>query len=115
MSYGRSTNIGRVLAALAVCAALAGCSNYYFDRRDTVSMSAGDAHASNRVTHMVDPWPRASGNRNIAFNGQTMQAAVERYRRGKVTRPVNATTSSASYGAPPLVQVAPTSVSSGTP
>jgi hypothetical protein len=53
--------------------------------------------ASNRVTHMVDPWPAASANRNIAFNGEVMQHAVERYRQGRVIPPVNATTSSAAY------------------
>ena len=31
----------------------------YLDRRDTVSFAAGDAVATNKVTHMVDPWPAA--------------------------------------------------------
>jgi len=38
---------------------------------------------------MVDPWPPDSGNKNIAFNGQKMQAAQERYRTGKVIQPVD--------------------------
>jgi len=38
---------------------------------------------------MVDPWPSRSGNTNIAFNGQKMQSAVERYRTDKVTPPVS--------------------------
>ena len=42
---------------------------------------------------MVDPWPPHSGNTNIAFNGQKMQSAVERYRTDKVTPPVDPTTS----------------------
>ena len=46
---------------------------------------------------MVDPWPPHSANRNIAFNGEKMQTAVERYRTGQVIPPVNATTSSAAY------------------
>ncbi len=50
--------------------------------------------ATNRVTHMIDPWSRASANREIAFNGEKMQTAVERYRTGRVIPPVNATTSS---------------------
>jgi hypothetical protein len=53
--------------------------------------------AANRVTQMVDPWPASSANRNIAFNGEVMQRAVERYREGRVIPPVNATTSSAAY------------------
>ena len=46
---------------------------------------------------MVDPWPPSSANKNIAFNGEKMQTAVERYRQGRVIPPVNATTSSVAY------------------
>ena len=49
-------------------AALAGCSEY-LDRRETISLSGGNAVATNEVTQMVDPWPRDSANRNIAYNG----------------------------------------------
>jgi hypothetical protein len=89
------------LATLALTAsvALAGCSDIYFDRRESISLSAGDAVMTNEVTHMVDPWPPHSADRNIAFNGEKMQAAVERYRTNQVTPPVNATTSSAGYSA----------------
>ncbi len=48
---------------------------------------------------MVDPWPRGSGNRNIAYNGQKMQAAVERYRTDRVIPPTSATTSVFEAGA----------------
>ena len=41
---------------------------------------------------MDDPWPRNSGNTNIAFNGQKMQMAIERYRNNKVTPPTDPTT-----------------------
>jgi hypothetical protein len=82
---------------LVAATALTGCSDIYFDRRETISLSAGDAIKANQVTHMVDPWPPHSANRNIAFDGQKMQSAVERYRTNKVTAPVNATTSSAGY------------------
>lgn len=98
---------------LAICAlvgasALAGCSNpdLYLDRRESISLSAGDDVYSNQVAHMVDPWPPQSANRNISFNGQRMQAAVERYRTNKVIPPTNATTSSAGYQAP-VIAVAP--------
>jgi hypothetical protein len=73
----------------------------YLDRRESISLSAGDALYSNQVTHMVDPWPAASANRDIAFNGQKMQGAVERYRTNRVIPPTNATTSSAGYAAAP--------------
>jgi hypothetical protein len=85
--------------ALVAATALTGCSDIYFDRRESISLSAGDAVYSNQVTHMVDPWPAHSANRNIAFDGQKMQSAVERYRTNKVTPPINATTSSSGYAA----------------
>jgi hypothetical protein len=88
------------LAALALAATVAGCSDpdLYTDRRETVALSAGDAVAANKVTHMVDPWPPYSGNRNIAFDGNKMQSAVQRYRTGKIIQPVSPMTSSAQYG-----------------
>lgn len=95
MSWSR-TDI-RPLGALALMTALTGCSDIYFDRREHIVPNAGEAMATNRVTHMVDPWPRSSANRNIAFNGEVMQTAVERYREGRVIPPVNATTSSTAY------------------
>jgi hypothetical protein len=84
-------------AALLVAVALAGCSDLYTDRRLSIAYSAGDAVATNRLTQMVDPWPRASAQRNIAFNGEKMQRAVQRYRTDTVIAPVNATTSSSQY------------------
>ena len=56
---------------------------------------SGDAMATNRVTQTIDPWPPASGKRNIAYNGEKAATASERYRTGRVIPPVNATTSSA--------------------
>jgi hypothetical protein len=84
-------------AAAMLCTVAAGCSDIYYDRRDTISPAGGDALMANQVTQMVDPWPAHSNNRNIAFNGEKMQSAVERYRTNKVTPPVNATTSSSGY------------------
>ena len=76
-----------LVPALLAAATLAGCADadFYFDRRDTISLHAGDAIASNIVVQTVDPWPRAAANRNIPANGDRMQAAGERYRTGKTT------------------------------
>jgi hypothetical protein len=81
-----SSNILRATALAALLAALAGCSEY-LDRRDTISLNGGNSVATNKVSQMVDPWPRTSGNKNIAFNGEKMQAAVERYRTNRVIAP----------------------------
>lgn len=85
--------------------ALSGCSEYLV-RRDAISLDAGDAVMTDRVTHMVDPWPRESADKNIAFNGEVMQSAVQRYRTGRVTPPVGIGTGSA-YQAPPPAAPAP--------
>jgi hypothetical protein len=82
-----------VLLALAASCALSGCSDIYFDRRETIVPSAGNAMAVNQITMMVDPWPPHSANRNIAFNGERMAGAVERYRTRNVIRPMNPLTS----------------------
>jgi hypothetical protein len=96
--YCRSAT--RTIVAVAVLAVtLGGCSEYYFDRRDTVALYSGEAMAANRVTHMIDPWPAASGQRNIAYSGEKAATAAERYRTGRIIPPVNATTSSAAYTA----------------
>jgi hypothetical protein len=87
----------KLAAAALIAAVLAGCSDIYFDRRDTIALHSGEAMAANRVTHVIDPWPPASANRNIAFNGEKMQTAAERYRTGRIIPPVNATTSSLQY------------------
>jgi hypothetical protein len=95
MSRSR-TDAARPLAVAAVLAAtLAGCSSadLYLDRRETMHLSAGDAIAANKVTHMVDPWPPASANKNIVFNGDKMQSAAERYRTGRIIQPKSPTTS----------------------
>ena len=95
-----SRSVTRTIGAAALLGAmLGGCSEYYFDRRDTVSLHSGEAMAANRVTQMIDPWPAASGRRNIAYSGEKAAIASERYRTGRIIPPVNATTSSAAYAA----------------
>jgi hypothetical protein len=76
-----------VIAATVFASMLAGCSDIYYDRRETVAFGGGDSVATNRTIHMIDPWPRHSGDRNLVFNGERMQRAVECYRADKVTTP----------------------------
>ena len=81
-----SNNMLRGLALAGVLVLLASCSEY-LDRRETISLNGGDAMASDRVTMMVDPWPRVSADKNIRFNGERMQKAIARYRTNKVIAP----------------------------
>jgi hypothetical protein len=91
------------LALLIACGALLGaCSDIYYDRRETVALGAGDFNAANIAVQSVDPWPRHVGNKNIAFNGERMQAAVERYRKHEVIRPISPTTTLTSQAPPPI-------------
>jgi hypothetical protein len=91
----------KIAVVLALATLLGGCSvhsdwvdpNGYLDRRDTISLHAGDAVATNKVTQMVDPWPAHSANNNIAFNGDRMQKAIERYRNNNVVTPDSMTSS----------------------
>jgi hypothetical protein len=107
MSSASATKLG---VAVIAAAALAGCvtDTAFTDRRDSIALSAGNDTAVNKLTQMVDPWPRASANRNIAFNGQKMQSAVERYRTNKVADPASPTTSSVQYQGLQPVTIAPT-------
>jgi hypothetical protein len=91
---------------------LGGCSDIYYDRRDQISLATGDAVAANKVAQMVDPWPPESVRRDVAYNGEKMQTAVERYRTGRIISPVNATTSSVAYQ---QAQQAANSAAAGAP
>jgi hypothetical protein len=95
-----SSKLIRVAALAAAIATLAGCSEY-LDRRDTISLGGGDSIATDKVTQMVDPWPRASADRNIAFNGAKMETAVVRYRTNTVYPPQGTGTSANSAAAGP--------------
>jgi hypothetical protein len=92
--------LGATMALVIVAGTmLAGCSDIYFDRRETIALGADDHIAADQVVQMIDPWPRDVGRRQIAFDGQKMQSAVERYRTNRVIPPVNVTTSSTAYQA----------------
>jgi hypothetical protein len=96
-----------LIAALAAAALSGACTtDMYGDRRDPVSFAAGDAVATNIAIQTVDPWPAHAANRDIAFNGERMQSAIERYRTNKVTPPVGTSTSSVQYD-PAAQQPAP--------
>jgi hypothetical protein len=84
-------------------AMLAGCSDIYFDRRDPIAFGAGDALAANAAEQIVDPWPAHSGDTAITGDGNKVQAAVERYRKNKVTQPVDSM-AAVSPNSPPTAQ-----------
>ncbi|WGR92962.1 hypothetical protein MTX26_23975 [Bradyrhizobium sp. ISRA443] len=59
----------------------------YFQRSETITMTAGDAKEVNAATHTIHPWPRYVGDRRIAYDAQRTGAAVQRYH--STSRPVD--------------------------
>jgi hypothetical protein len=98
----RRGDMTRIGAGVLLATMLAGCSDLYYDRRDTVSFGANDAVATAVATQTLDPWPRASADRRIAANGVVVQSAVERYRTCQVIQPRGTSSSgNAGYGNAP--------------
>ena len=90
----RSDKTRVVTGAVLLASLLAGCSDIYYDRRETGSFAAGDSVASAQAVQVIDPWPRAAYNRNIAYNGPRVAGAIERYRTGRIIEPKGTGTSS---------------------
>jgi hypothetical protein len=98
----RRGDMTRIGAGVLLATMLAGCSDLYYDRRDTGSCGANDAVATAVATQTIDPWPRASADRRIAANGVVVQSAVERYRTCQVIQPRGTSSSgNAGYGNAP--------------
>src|SRR5262249_20776450 len=82
--------IAVVLGSLATSSAWAWDQDpfaMYFQRKDSVTMGAGDAKAVNAATHVIDPWPRYVGNRNIPVSGDRLSRAITRYNQGSYRQP----------------------------
>src|SRR4051794_14708007 len=73
---------------LGSCNGLAGNDEMdrYFQRSDTITLSAGDAKQANAVTHTINPWPRNVGDRRIVVDAGKLQRAIPRYRLGNQPR-----------------------------
>lgn len=79
---------------------LAGCSDLYFDRRESILLSSGNAVAANVAMQTIDPWPAAAADRKPHVNGERIQRAIERYRQNKTTPLQTTSTSSAQFNQP---------------
>lgn len=87
-----TTNRLRLAATAAVIGltalALQGCyPDEYESRRDTVSLGAGDATATNSVTQTIDPWNKNVKNTQIHQEGERARVAIERYQQNKSVPP----------------------------
>ena len=70
----------RLVAAAALAGALSagGCHDAYIARRDGVTFQAGDAVASNKAMHIIDPWPASASSARIPGRGTQAATAIER-------------------------------------
>ena len=100
MPWRSETKTRAVTGAVLLASLLGGCSDIYYDRRETVSFAANDSVATAQAVQTIDPWPPAASNRNIAYNGPRVAGAVERYRTGKIIEPQGTGTSSGYAPAP---------------
>ena len=69
---------------LGACNGLAGNDEMdrYFQRSDTITLSAGDAKQVNAVTHTIHPWPSYVGDRRIVAQAVKTRGAILRYQKG---------------------------------
>jgi hypothetical protein len=73
---------------LGSCNGLAGNDELdrYFQRSDTITLSAGDAVQANAVTQIIHPWPRNVGDRRIVVSAAKTGGVIGRYRSGTQPR-----------------------------
>ena len=73
---------------LGSCNGLAGNDELdrYFQRSDTITLSAGDAKQVNAVTHTINPWPSYVGDRRIIVEAARTRGAIQRNRSGTQPR-----------------------------
>jgi hypothetical protein len=73
---------------LGSCNGLAGNDEMdrYFQRSDTITLSAGDAKQANAVTQTINPWPSYVGDRRIVVGAARTGGAIARYRSGTQPR-----------------------------
>jgi hypothetical protein len=87
MSARKSSNLKFSLiacAGLLPMLALGACADYV-KHRDTITASAGDAIAHNKVVHIDDPWPRVASDTRITGNGRGVDKVTKRYLNGSAT------------------------------
>ena len=69
------------LAAVAAAVAVSGCvHDEYFERRDTITIGAGDAVARNRAVQTIHPRPRHAYRKRLLHDGTRINNAMESYR-----------------------------------
>ena len=69
---------------IIIASLLSACANEdYLSNRDTITLQAGDAVATNAAAQTIDPWPPSARRKAIAYNGNRMARGMDRYESGK--------------------------------
>jgi hypothetical protein len=71
----------KVFFCAVLASGLGGCVDY-LKRSDTVSLSAGETQAWNKVVHVADPWPPYVMDTRISGDGQRTAGVIQRYSTG---------------------------------
>lgn len=81
------TDFARVLGVFPLLLLISGCADN-FDRRDTLSPSAGNALAANAAIQTITPWPRAGFAHAQSLDGERSLQIMQRYRGTEKLAPV---------------------------
>jgi hypothetical protein len=92
----------KAVLLLAATIMLGGCQTYgndemssYLQRKDTVTLSAGDASRANAMAQTIHPWPPGVGDTRIPMEGTRAAGAMASYRCPNPTQgPLTTTTQS---------------------
>lgn len=78
-----SVKVIKSLVGIMICSGVvvltSGCRNDHLDR---LSLDAGNAIASNKAIHAIDPWPPEAFKDNQQTNGQRLARSYDRYESG---------------------------------
>lgn len=93
----------RIALIGAACLATSAC-NQYIERKDSVTLGAGDAVASNIAIQTRDPWARQSRDNSIPMDGVKAGNALARYRSIGGPRGDAGSQGGAAAAAPPVTR-----------
>lgn len=79
--------IPAALAAAGLASVLVSGCNEYLERRDNISLAAGDAIAANKAVQTINRWPDAARQDRWLSDGERARIAESRYRRRAVPSP----------------------------
>lgn len=89
-----TNRIKHVAVAAGLLVVLSGCAgSEYLERRDTITLGAGDAVARNKTMQTINPRPARAFQTHIHTDGDRMNNAIERYRSPKKSSNESSTTS----------------------